>query len=179
MQVASVKGCWVIQHYQFNSVCKPGRWLGWMISGFDIEGLPSAVWPGGETEALTRIERHLERKVSTALPVWAIWDTKTLKWNTLKYILYNNISFWEYFYYFPFLELWNILDQLSIFFTPDLTINNIWHLIWSQYHMFIFRNIHQFYSSIKLYPLCPASLLFTNCSLLLCISLCLCPGVGG
>lgn len=31
--------------------------------GFDTEGLPSAVWPGGETEALTRIERHLERKV--------------------------------------------------------------------------------------------------------------------
>ncbi len=37
-----------------------------MFSGFDIEGLPSAVWPGGETEALTRIERHLERKVSAA-----------------------------------------------------------------------------------------------------------------
>ncbi|TWW56155.1 Cryptochrome-1 [Takifugu flavidus] len=36
--------------------------------GFDIEGLPSAVWPGGETEALTRIERHLERKVSISHP---------------------------------------------------------------------------------------------------------------
>uniref|UniRef100_A0A8C2JRX8 Cryptochrome circadian regulator 3a n=1 Tax=Cyprinus carpio TaxID=7962 RepID=A0A8C2JRX8_CYPCA len=34
--------------------------------GFDIEGLPSAVWPGGETEALTRIERHLERKAWVA-----------------------------------------------------------------------------------------------------------------
>uniref|UniRef100_A0A8C3D914 Cryptochrome-1 n=1 Tax=Corvus moneduloides TaxID=1196302 RepID=A0A8C3D914_CORMO len=31
--------------------------------GFDTDGLPSAVWPGGETEALTRLERHLERKV--------------------------------------------------------------------------------------------------------------------
>lgn len=31
--------------------------------GFETEGLPSAVWPGGETEALTRLERHLERKV--------------------------------------------------------------------------------------------------------------------
>ncbi|XP_061647129.1 cryptochrome-1-like isoform X2 [Phyllopteryx taeniolatus] len=31
--------------------------------GFDIDGLPTAVWPGGETAALTRIERHLERKV--------------------------------------------------------------------------------------------------------------------
>ncbi|NXN57093.1 CRY1 protein, partial [Rynchops niger] len=30
--------------------------------GFDTDGLPSAVWPGGETEALTRLERHLERK---------------------------------------------------------------------------------------------------------------------
>lgn len=37
-----------------------------LSSGFDIEGLPTAVWPGGESEALTRIERHLERKVSTA-----------------------------------------------------------------------------------------------------------------
>ncbi|XP_068603734.1 cryptochrome-1-like isoform X1 [Brachionichthys hirsutus] len=34
--------------------------------GFDIEGLPTAVWPGGETEALTRIERHLERKAWVA-----------------------------------------------------------------------------------------------------------------
>lgn len=34
------------------------------LAGFDTEGLSSAVWPGGETEALTRLERHLERKVS-------------------------------------------------------------------------------------------------------------------
>lgn len=34
------------------------------VVGFETEGLPSAVWPGGETEALTRLERHLERKVS-------------------------------------------------------------------------------------------------------------------
>ncbi|XP_061591716.1 cryptochrome-1-like isoform X3 [Cololabis saira] len=34
--------------------------------GFDTEGLPSVVWPGGETEALTRIERHLERKAWVA-----------------------------------------------------------------------------------------------------------------
>ncbi|XP_039604536.1 cryptochrome-1-like [Polypterus senegalus] len=34
--------------------------------GFDTEGLGSAVWPGGETEALTRIERHLERKAWVA-----------------------------------------------------------------------------------------------------------------
>ncbi|CAL8235839.1 unnamed protein product [Boreogadus saida] len=33
-----------------------------VAAGFDTEGLPSAVWPGGETEALTRLERHLERK---------------------------------------------------------------------------------------------------------------------
>lgn len=42
-----------------------------LISGFEIEGLPSAVWPGGETEALTRIERHLERKVSGGHPLTA------------------------------------------------------------------------------------------------------------
>ncbi|KAJ8260263.1 hypothetical protein GJAV_G00178960 [Gymnothorax javanicus] len=34
--------------------------------GFDTEGLSSAVWPGGESEALTRIERHLERKAWVA-----------------------------------------------------------------------------------------------------------------
>uniref|UniRef100_A0A673GR00 Cryptochrome-1 n=1 Tax=Sinocyclocheilus rhinocerous TaxID=307959 RepID=A0A673GR00_9TELE len=34
--------------------------------GFDTEGLASAVWPGGETEALTRLERHLERKAWVA-----------------------------------------------------------------------------------------------------------------
>ncbi|XP_009868834.1 PREDICTED: cryptochrome-1, partial [Apaloderma vittatum] len=33
---------------------------------FDTDGLPSAVWPGGETEALTRLERHLERKAWVA-----------------------------------------------------------------------------------------------------------------
>ncbi|KAG9335192.1 hypothetical protein JZ751_005541 [Albula glossodonta] len=34
--------------------------------GFDTEGLSTAVWPGGETEALTRLERHLERKAWVA-----------------------------------------------------------------------------------------------------------------
>ncbi|KAH0506253.1 Cryptochrome-1 [Microtus ochrogaster] len=34
--------------------------------GFDTDGLSSAVWPGGETEALTRLERHLERKAWVA-----------------------------------------------------------------------------------------------------------------
>uniref|UniRef100_A0A8B9HQE9 Cryptochrome-1 n=1 Tax=Astyanax mexicanus TaxID=7994 RepID=A0A8B9HQE9_ASTMX len=36
------------------------------FTGFDTEGLSSAVWPGGETEALTRLERHLERKAWVA-----------------------------------------------------------------------------------------------------------------
>ncbi|KAG1937016.1 cryptochrome-1 [Pimephales promelas] len=34
--------------------------------GFETEGLSTAVWPGGETEALTRLERHLERKAWVA-----------------------------------------------------------------------------------------------------------------
>ncbi|XP_020497566.1 cryptochrome-1b [Labrus bergylta] len=34
--------------------------------GFDTEGLSEAVWPGGETEALIRLERHLERKAWVA-----------------------------------------------------------------------------------------------------------------
>lgn len=32
-------------------------------SGFETESLTTAVWPGGEIEALLRLERHLERKV--------------------------------------------------------------------------------------------------------------------
>ncbi|RXN11017.1 cryptochrome-1-like isoform X2 [Labeo rohita] len=32
----------------------------------ELDGLSSAVWPGGETEALTRLERHLERKAWVA-----------------------------------------------------------------------------------------------------------------
>ncbi|XP_034031416.1 cryptochrome-1-like [Thalassophryne amazonica] len=34
--------------------------------GFETEGLPSAVWPGGETEALKKLEWHLERKAWVA-----------------------------------------------------------------------------------------------------------------
>ncbi|XP_043980523.1 cryptochrome-1b isoform X4 [Gambusia affinis] len=34
--------------------------------GFETEGLSTAVWPGGETEALMRLERHLERKAWVA-----------------------------------------------------------------------------------------------------------------
>ncbi|KAM9854250.1 cryptochrome-1b [Aulostomus maculatus] len=34
--------------------------------GFETEGLTTAVWPGGETEALLRLERHLERKAWVA-----------------------------------------------------------------------------------------------------------------
>lgn len=43
-----------------------GRFFGYAgcAPGFETEGLSTAVWPGGETEALTRLERHLERKVN-------------------------------------------------------------------------------------------------------------------
>ncbi|KAK9516955.1 hypothetical protein VZT92_024860 [Zoarces viviparus] len=34
--------------------------------GFETEGLTTAVWSGGETEALMRLERHLERKAWVA-----------------------------------------------------------------------------------------------------------------
>uniref|UniRef100_A0AAY4BMH4 Cryptochrome-1 n=1 Tax=Denticeps clupeoides TaxID=299321 RepID=A0AAY4BMH4_9TELE len=34
--------------------------------GFEVDTLTTAVWPGGETEALTRLERHLERKAWVA-----------------------------------------------------------------------------------------------------------------
>uniref|UniRef100_A0A3Q2GL24 Cryptochrome-1 n=1 Tax=Cyprinodon variegatus TaxID=28743 RepID=A0A3Q2GL24_CYPVA len=34
--------------------------------GFETEGLSTAIWPGGETEALKRLERHLERKAWVA-----------------------------------------------------------------------------------------------------------------
>ncbi|XP_069385175.1 cryptochrome-1b [Paralichthys olivaceus] len=34
--------------------------------GFETEGLTAAVWQGGETEALMRLERHLERKAWVA-----------------------------------------------------------------------------------------------------------------
>ena len=34
--------------------------------GFDCENLKTAVWIGGETEALSRLERHLERKAWVA-----------------------------------------------------------------------------------------------------------------
>lgn len=34
--------------------------------GFDTSGLKPPVWMGGETEALTRLERHLERKAWVA-----------------------------------------------------------------------------------------------------------------
>lgn len=37
--------------------------LGFSPTGFDTEGLGPAVFHGGEAEALTRLERHLERKV--------------------------------------------------------------------------------------------------------------------
>lgn len=34
--------------------------------GFDTDGLKPPVWIGGETEALARLERHLERKAWVA-----------------------------------------------------------------------------------------------------------------
>lgn len=37
-----------------------------MIPGFDTEGLMAPVWVGGESEALARLERHLERKAWVA-----------------------------------------------------------------------------------------------------------------
>lgn len=35
-------------------------------SGFEVEDLKSPVWMGGESEALARLERHLDRKAWVA-----------------------------------------------------------------------------------------------------------------
>lgn len=37
-----------------------------LFTGFDTDGLKPPVWIGGETEALARLERHLERKAWVA-----------------------------------------------------------------------------------------------------------------
>lgn len=37
-----------------------------ILLGFETEGLPPPVWQGGESEALARLERHLERKAWVA-----------------------------------------------------------------------------------------------------------------
>jgi len=37
-----------------------------MVEGFDTESLLPPVWVGGESEALARLERHLERKAWVA-----------------------------------------------------------------------------------------------------------------
>lgn len=37
-----------------------------VFQGFDTEGLLPPVWVGGESEALARLERHLERKAWVA-----------------------------------------------------------------------------------------------------------------
>lgn len=36
------------------------------ITGFETEGLKPPIWIGGESEALARLERHLERKAWVA-----------------------------------------------------------------------------------------------------------------
>lgn len=37
-----------------------------MCPGFRTEGLPPAVWRGGESEALERLNKHLDKKVTKA-----------------------------------------------------------------------------------------------------------------
>lgn len=34
------------------------------FSGFKTEGLPPAIWRGGESEALDRLRKHLDKKVT-------------------------------------------------------------------------------------------------------------------
>ncbi len=49
--------------------------------GFDTDGLRPPVWVGGETEALHRLERHLERKVRHLL---LLYDQEGRKGSYLK-----------------------------------------------------------------------------------------------
>lgn len=42
------------------------------VPGFDTEGLAPAVWPGGESEALTRIEKHLGPDLSTVCNIYTL-----------------------------------------------------------------------------------------------------------
>ena len=67
------------------------------VQGFDTEGLGTAVWKGGETEALTRLTRHLERKVKTNYIV--TWAAVSCHMGLLAYTAYagyHHVGFLEW-----------------------------------------------------------------------------------
>uniref|UniRef100_A0A673MPL9 Cryptochrome circadian regulator 3a n=1 Tax=Sinocyclocheilus rhinocerous TaxID=307959 RepID=A0A673MPL9_9TELE len=97
--------------------------------GFDIEGLPSAVWPGGETEALTRIERHLERKA------WvANFERPRMNANSLlasptglsPYLRFGCLSC--HLFYFKLTDLYRKVKKTS---TPPLSLYG--QLLWREF----------------------------------------------
>lgn len=48
-----------------------------MCPGFRTEGLPPAVWRGGESEALERLNKHLDKKVMEMLGLEVLYLKST------------------------------------------------------------------------------------------------------
>ncbi|XP_039214666.1 cryptochrome-2 isoform X4 [Crotalus tigris] len=99
------------------------------IFGFPTEGLAPAVWQGGETEALTRLDKHLERKA------WvANYERPRMNANSLlasptglsPYLRFGCLSC-RLFYY----RLWELYKKVKRNSTPPLSLYG--QLLWREF----------------------------------------------
>ncbi|XP_007436636.1 cryptochrome-2 [Python bivittatus] len=97
--------------------------------GFPTEGLAPAVWQGGETEALTRLDKHLERKA------WvANYERPRMNANSLlasptglsPYLRFGCLSC-RLFYY----RLWELYKKVKRNSTPPLSLYG--QLLWREF----------------------------------------------
>ncbi|XP_028583142.1 cryptochrome-2 isoform X1 [Podarcis muralis] len=108
--------------------------------GFPTEGLAPAVWQGGETEALTRLDKHLERKA------WvANYERPRMNANSLlasptglsPYLRFGCLSC-RLFYY----RLWELYRKVKRNSTPPLSLYG--QLLWREFFYTAATNNPQF-----------------------------------
>ena len=94
-------------------------------TGFDTSSLRPAVWIGGETEALQRLERHLERKVN--YPFMGNYVTSALQniFSSLKqffcFVDFSRlISLWKIIHCVNFIKAW-----IASFGRPRMTSQSL------------------------------------------------------
>ncbi|XP_048339725.1 cryptochrome-2 [Sphaerodactylus townsendi] len=97
--------------------------------GFPSDGLSSAIWQGGETEALTRLDKHLERKAWVANYERPRMNAKSLLASPTglsPYLRFGCLSC-RLFYY----RLWELYKKVKRNNTPPLSLYG--QLLWREF----------------------------------------------
>lgn len=119
-----------------------------LVTGFDTENLLPPVWVGGESEALARLERHLERKAwvaSFGRPKMTPQSLLPSQTGLSPYLRFGCLS--TRLFYYQLTDLYKKVQETVRYRSCSRNDNAWWYIYCEIYQQLPWRSLTSFYPS--------------------------------